>query len=406
MLSVEDIKMLARIYGTPVLFLNTEEVVKAYNHLSEALPGVKIFYALKSNNHEAIVKQLGDLGAGFDLCSNSEVALVLKHGIPMGRCIHTHPVKKKEEIEYAYDKGVRVFVVDNKNELIKLKKYAADLKLFIRLAVRNPNSLADLSRKFGIYSAEEATWLISEAHKMGFKEFGLCFHCGSQCENPKVYLNGIAMSKKIISRLERMDINISTIDIGGGFPVGYNMENDDLSSYCKVFYPHLKALMQNGIEVLCEPGRYLSARSMFLITKVIGINERKEKIWYYIDDGVYNSFSGQIYDHVEYSLSLSTASSRQKIDAVLAGPTCDSFDVVNEKMRVAKHRIGDLMVFNNMGAYTSVSASSFNGYPRTKVITLSRDWHADNDLFNIQVPISVGGGVPASKAREESQCQP
>lgn len=371
MLKVDEIKALAKTYGTPKLFLNTEEVVKAYTLLSEALPGVKIFYALKPNNHQSIIKQLGNLGAGFDICSNFEIDSVLKQRIPIQRCIHTHPVKKTEDIEYAYNKGVRVFVIDNKNELMKLKKYSAHIKLFIRIAVTNPNCVTDLSIKFGLYSASEALGLIIEAYKIGFKKFGLCFHTGSQNENPEIYINGINMCKDIIFHLEQKNIKISTIDIGGGFPVRYNMENDDIFTYCKIFYHYLEQLMERGIQVICEPGRFLCARSMFLLTKVIGINKRKEKIWYYIDDGVYNSFSGQIFDHVKYPMSASTASGEQKINAVIAGATCDSFDIISKGMNLIKHRIGDLMIFNYMGAYTSVCASRFNGFPQTEIIELN-----------------------------------
>lgn len=356
--------------GTPTLLLFPNAISKAYKKLERALPAVKLYYALKANSHPAIIDAVNQCDGYFDLCSDTEIDLVKASGIESSRCIHTHPIKTQKMIRKAYEYGIRTFVIDNAAELEKFSGLFGSVRLLIRLAVRNPESGSDLSKKFGIDHEADAARLIEMAWKAGVQSLGISFHCGSQSTQPEIFKIALSKALNVIDLVEQKGIKIAVLDIGGGFPVSYTNNSFSIENYCAVIRRELPAFFKRDIEVIAEPGRFIAANAMTLMTKVIGKAYRENQNWYYIDDGVYNSFSGKIYDHTNYPVTILNAYKNNKHLSTIAGPTCDSIDILKSNILLPQLKIGSVLIFEKMGAYTSESASCFNGFPKTKIVVV------------------------------------
>ncbi|MCG8578154.1 MAG: type III PLP-dependent enzyme [Flavobacteriales bacterium] len=354
-------------YDTPLLILSPNKVKKAYLELQDALPNVKLYYAVKSNSHPAIVQTLHEEGGYFDVCSNREVELMKSNNIPSQNCIHTHPIKNPSMIQITMDFGIETFVIENIHELKKFAGKYDQVNLLVRLAIQNENAKANLSKKFGLSDEEEAISLLVQAKKLGVKKIGISFHCGSQAIRPEIFNEALYKCVYVVSKLKVQNINIDYLDIGGGFPA--LSENDQMSihDYCSVFTPALEFFRQNDIEIIGEPGRYISANSMLLVSRIIGKSVRNNQPWYYIDDGVYNSFTDKVYGNADYHLYFKSED-RELFPSVIAGPTCDSIDIIKSDVLLPDLEIGSLLIFTQMGAYTSESASCFNGFEKTPIV--------------------------------------
>ncbi|MFN3467054.1 MAG: type III PLP-dependent enzyme, partial [Candidatus Brocadiales bacterium] len=339
------------------------------NRLSRALPNVRLYYALKANPHVEVVKILNEAGSSFDICSIGELNTLqgLQVGnIGNGRVIYTNPTKKEGEIEFIRGQGINLFVFDNSQELQKIARFAPGSNVLLRLEVSNPHCVVNLSYKFGA-EANDAEALISEAMSLGLRVKGLCFHVGSQTTNPGPYVDTIKTCKKITDRLTSRGIKLEVLDIGGGFPVSYTSRVIPIETFCEPIKEALNDFSPD-IRIIAEPGRFLVGEAIVLITRVIGKSKRKNVPWYFLDDGLYNSFSGKIYDNADYDII--SEKTRNKEQCVVAGPTCDSFDVISTKKVLPELEIGDLLLVPSMGAYTSCSASEFNCHKRTPTVVV------------------------------------
>jgi ornithine decarboxylase len=355
-------------HETPFMVLDLEEVDYQYKSLQAALPGVKLFYALKSLSHPELIKRLKSLGCSFDLATIGEVELVESLGITGDQCIHTHPIKKDKEIKRALEFGCTRFVVDNVAEMEKFYKYAGQVELIIRVSFRSKQAVVDLSRKFGC-SLEELPVLVDMAQTHGIDVVGLSFHVGSQSLSPMTQVNAIRSS---IAAMKVMNnVKWKFLDIGGSFPVAYQEEVMPIADFCA---PVMEALSElpDGVEVFAEPGRFISAPSMIEVVSIVGKARRGARIWYYLDDGVYGGFSGQMFDHAKYPIAplKPVDPMGEFFPSVLAGPTCDSIDVVSEDIELPEMEVGDILIGKQMGAYTLASATEFNYYPKPKVVVV------------------------------------
>lgn len=355
-------------HETPFMVLDLEEVDYQYKSLQAALPGVKLFYALKSLSHPELIKRLKTLGCNFDLATIGEVELVESLGITGDQCIHTHPIKKDKEIKRALKFGNKRFVVDNIEEMKKFYKYAGQVELIIRVSFRSKQAVVDLSRKFGC-TLEELPVLVDMAQSNGIDVVGLSFHVGSQSISPMTQVNAIRSS---IAAMKVMNnVKWKFLDIGGSFPVSYQEEVMPIADFC---VPVMEALAElpEGIEVFAEPGRFISAPSMIEVVSIVGKAKRGARTWYYLDDGVYGGFSGQMFDHAKYPIApLKPVDPMGEFyPSVLAGPTCDSIDVVAEDIELPEMEVGDILIGKQMGAYTLASATEFNYYPKPKVVVV------------------------------------
>ena len=358
-------------YGSPLLLLDCDKLVKQYHELSNALPGVEFFYAIKSLPHPAAIHTLEQLGAGFDIATSGEIDLLWEQHAAPRHTIHTHPIKRDSDIRDALRFGCTTFVVDNIYELEKFVNYRHRVGLLIRVSFPNPNSPVDLSRKFGC-KPEEVELLLQKASNMGLHVKGLSFHAGSQCPEPSNHVHAIKQCKQIIDNVyNNTGKLLSILDIGGGFPVEYTGDACDTESFCQPIREALEELPGN-VHIIAEPGRFLSAPAMTSICTVMGKAHRGESTWYYLDDGVYGSYSGQIFDHATYPLTI-FSDHKEKEQAVFAGPTCDSIDVIAENLTMPPLNIGDIVIGKQMGAYTSASATDFNLFKRAKIVVINQD---------------------------------
>ncbi len=350
---------------TPLLLLSRQEVRRNYDALKAALPRVAIHYAVKSNNHPVILQEVWDRGGNFDVCSAGEIDDVLKTRVDASTIIHTHPVKSIPEFDRAVGAGVDTFVVDNPEEVQKFRRYTnKKLKVIIRYKIGlEKAAVVNLQYKFGC-NVKEVLPLAQMIQDAGHEFYGLSFHIGSQCIYVENYLKAIDGAKKLIAQLDQAGFNMRVLDIGGGFPVQYLDPVPSIEEFCEPITKALDKKIRPGIKVICEPGRFISASPVTLVCSVIGKAFRDGKVWYYLDDGLYSSFSGILYDHCVYPV-VADREGDEKL-SVLSGPTCDSFDVMYDGLMIPEHNIGDMFVFPCTGAYCSVSGSNFNSLRRAE----------------------------------------
>jgi ornithine decarboxylase len=365
--AAEAIRHLASRYGSPLLVIDAERLRRQYRRLTAALPGVDLHYALKPLPHASVINTLQAEGACFDLATNGEVELVRRLKIAPERCIHTHPIKRDSDIRTALSFGVDRFVIDNPDELRKFVKYRNRCSLLIRVSFRSPEARSDLSRKFGAHP-QAVPDLLRLAAKLRIRIGGLSFHVGSQASGPAMFVAAIARCLELLRIAEEMGHAPRILDIGGGFPVDYLQRCTPIEEFCAPIRGALGGLPA-GLRVIAEPGRFISAPAAIAVASVMGRALRGERWWYYLDDGLYGSYSGQVYDHAAYPVEALVPAGKTYA-SVLAGPTCDSIDVINEHLELPQLDVGDLVIGRDMGAYTWASASEFNFFPRATVVAL------------------------------------
>ena len=361
---------LAARHGTPLLVIDCAAIRRQYRSLSAALPGVGLFYALKPLPDAAVVSTLRALGAGFDVATTGEIELIRAQRVAPGRCIHTHPIKRDADIRAALGFGIRTFVADNPDEIRKFERYRDRAELLLRVSFRNPAAVVDLSRKFGCEPGAVPP-LLELARKLGVRVKGLSFHVGSQVADPGRYVEAIDTCRELMSHsAERGLARLEVLDIGGGFPIPYGGGGEPIARFCRPIRRELATLPEH-VRVIAEPGRFIAGPAGTCITAVTGRAQREGRWWYYLNDGLYGSFSGQLYDHALYPIeSLGKRGARHQ--SVLAGPTCDSIDVIREDLPLPQLDLGDLLVGRMMGAYTSATASDFNFIPRATVVAVNQ----------------------------------
>lgn len=368
-LAETEVRALTARFGSPLLVVDCEQVRRQYHALKAALPGVDLHYALKPLPHAAVVACLDREGAFFDLATTGEVELVKAQGIAPERCIHTHPIKRESDIRDALRFGVTTFVADNPEEVRKFAKFRKRAELLLRVSFRSPTAVVDLSKKFGCEPGAVLD-LIRLARSLGVRVRGLSFHVGSQAGDSSKYVEAIEactnlFGEALLAGLPGLDI----LDIGGGFPVSYQNQVLPIADFCAPIRVALAKLPAH-VRVIAEPGRFISAPAGTAVATVMGKAKRDGRWWYYLDDGVYGSYSGQMFDHAQYPVD-SLRQDGERFPSVLAGPTCDSIDVIDDNILLPELEVGDLIVGRVMGAYTWASATDFNFFRRAKVVVMN-----------------------------------
>jgi ornithine decarboxylase len=364
-----EVRRLVREFGSPLLILDCERVRTQFRKLRKALPRVDLHYALKPLPHPAVVRTVIAEGGYLDLATSGEVQLVERLGISPERCIHTHPIKRPADIANALEFGVRTFVADNTDEIRKFAPHGADVQLLLRVSFRSPGAVCDLSRKFGC-DPEAVLELARLASGLGIAVRGLSFHAGSQSADATKHVEALEACAQLMAAARREKLGaLDTLDIGGGFPIDYAQPVADIGSFCAPLRAALAGLPKR-VRVIAEPGRYIVGPAAIGVASVMGRAQREGRWWYYLDDGLYGSYSGQLYDHMRYPVEPLRAGG-VRLPAVLAGPTCDSIDVIAENLMLPQLKAGDLIIGRAMGAYTRASASEFNFFPRATVVAVN-----------------------------------
>jgi ornithine decarboxylase len=365
-----EVRRLVREFGSPLMILDCERVRVQMRKLKKALPRVDLHYALKPMPHPAVIETVLAESGYLDLATTGEVQLAQRLGVDPSRCIHTHPIKRPEDIANALRFGVRLFVADNPDEVRKFARLTDRAELLLRVSFRNPGAMVDLSRKFGC-DPEDLLELARLAADLGVRVRGLSFHVGSQTRDAAKHVEAVAACVKLMAaaRRERLG-SFDTLDIGGGFPIDYVQPVQDIGRFCAPLRAAL-AQLPRRVRVIAEPGRYIAGPAAIGIATVMGRARREGHWWYYLDDGLYGAYSGQLFDHGRYPVE-PLRSGAERLPSVLAGPTCDSIDVIAENLMLPQLKVGDLVVGRAMGAYTWACATEFNFFPKPTVVAVNR----------------------------------
>ena len=367
-ISFDRARELAAEFGTPTLAVSRSKLQSVYREMKSSLPNVHLFYAAKANSDVSILRTLFLEGSFVDVCSYREMQSALLAGFSPEQMIHTHPCKTADNTKSCYQEGLRWFTFDCEAEIDKIRRNAPDTKALLRLRADSQSSLINLSAKFGC-AVSEAPALARAAIRRGLDVRALSFHVGSQCTNPEDFRSMLIRTREVWDECVAAGCQLEMLDVGGGFPAPYRTSVLPLGDYCRHLARALDATFGDlDIRIIAEPGRGLCAESVTLVTRVLGKSVRNGLPWYFIDDGVYGSFSGKLFDHADFGIVAEAADMRPRSACVLAGPTCDSHDVVAVDQELPDLEIGELLLVPTMGAYSSASASGFNGLDIARLV--------------------------------------
>ncbi|MBZ5591888.1 MAG: type III PLP-dependent enzyme [Acidobacteriia bacterium] len=368
----------AKEHGTPVVVIDHEVIRRSYAGFRRHLPKVQAYYAVKANPAPEIVRTLYQAGASFDVASLPEFLLVHENikRLPAkerqdfiwDKIIYANPIKPKETLE-ALDEYKPLLTYDNRDELMKIKRYAPHAGLVLRLRVPNTGSMVELSSKFGCDSGV-AVDLILEAFRTGLVVEGLSFHVGSQCTNFENFVQALNIAAAVMEEARSRGHEIKILDIGGGFPIPYDTHVKPFRELATKINVEIERLFAADIQILAEPGRFLVATAATAIARVIGKAVRDGKPCYYIDDSVYHTYSGIIFDHCQYHLKAFRKATTEI--CTVFGQTCDGMDTISQSEALPKLEIDDLLYSENIGAYSSASSTWFNGFAPAHVVHVNQ----------------------------------
>ena len=374
----KQLHAVAKRHGTPVIVIDHEVIRRNYASFRRHLPKVQAYYAVKANPAPEIVRTLYKAGASFDVASLPEFLLVHKNieRLPAkqrqdfiwDKIIYANPIKPKETLK-ALDRYKPLLSYDNPHELIKIKRFAPHAGLVLRLRVPNTGSMVELSSKFGC-DPGEAVDLILEAFRTGLVVEGLSFHVGSQCTNFDNFVQALNIAAAVRNEARSRGHEIKILDIGGGFPVPYDTHVKPFNVLARKINAEIERLFAPDIEILAEPGRFLVATAATAVARVIGKAVRDGKTCYYIDDSVYHTFSGIVFDHCQYHLK-AFKNGEAEICTVF-GQTCDGMDTIAQSEQLPNLEIEDLVYSQDIGAYSNASSTWFNGFPPAKVVHVNQ----------------------------------
>jgi len=350
-------------YTRPFLIIDTAIVRDKLRRFRAAMPRVRPHYAVKANPDRRVLKALVQEGAGFEIASTAELDLLLSLEVPAAEVFFSNPMRSRDADTYAAAKGMRWFVVDSVDELRRMHSVDPTAQLYLRIATPNIGSDWPLSGKFGA-GAGETREIIATAAKLGADLAGVTFHAGSQCRNPENWRVGMEKARIVFDAMIKAGLKPRLLDIGGGFPVRHVKPIPSIEVIGEVVNEALKAFPED-VQVIAEPGRYLVSDAGYFVCRVLGTATRGGKRWMHWDAGL---FGGVIETTEGLKYKIRSDRSGPDIAWNVAGPTCDSVDVVmREEPLPSDLQEGDFIYIRNAGAYTTAYASQFNGFPLPEV---------------------------------------
>lgn len=356
---------LAERFGTPLLVLSLDEFKKNYKVLKKYLPRIKVHYAIKANPHPDILRVMADMGSCFDVASDGEIRTLYDLGIEGGRMIYANPVKTGAGLAACRSCHVSKMTFDSASEIDKIKAQCPEATLLLRLRIDNSSAHVDLNKKFGA-ARENALALMLKAKKSGLDMAGIAFHVGSQTVSSDPYLHALDIAKELFDEAAAAGLQLRILDIGGGFPIPEPKVKFNLPEMLQQIHARLDEDFADT-EIWAEPGRYICGTAVNLVTSVIGVTERGGQPWYFLDEGLYGTFSGVLFDQWDFKL-ISFREGEKKVAATFAGPSCDSLDIMFRGRMTVPLEVGDLLLVPSCGAYTSASATTFNGFSKAKFV--------------------------------------
>jgi ornithine decarboxylase len=353
----------------PCLVVDLDVVRDNYTAFAKALPDTRVFYAVKANPQPEVLNLLARLGSCFDTASVVEIEQVLATGCAPERISFGNTIKKERDVARAYALGIRLYAVDCEAEVEKIARVAPGSKVFCRILCDGDGAEWPLSRKFGC-APEMATGVLEHAHRLGLQAYGVSFHVGSQQRNPRMWDAALAASSAIFRDLAERGIHLQMVNLGGGFPTKYLKDVPAVKQYGQAIFRSLRKHFGNRIpETIIEPGRGMVGSAGVIEAEVVLVSKKAadDKVkWVYLDIGKFNGLAETMDEMIRYPIRTPVDGDETE-PCVIAGPTCDSVDVLYEKepyLLPVSLEVGAKVLIEGTGAYTTTySAVGFNGFP-------------------------------------------
>jgi ornithine decarboxylase len=353
-----------------MLIVDLQIIRDNYRKIKKSISGVEVFYAMKANDNFKILEVLKDEGSSFEVSSMNELEVLLNMKIEPHRVMCLNSIKSPEFISFMAENNVEIMAYDSKEEVNKIAKLAPKSKLVLRIAVSNEGSDWPLTKKFGA-EASEAIELLKHAKERGLEVIGLTFHVGSQCLNKKNWTSALYICEEIWRDAKALGINFELLSLGGGMPVKHLKP---IPSINEIGLTIQKAIDKNfktkkgKLRITVEPGRSLVGDAAIMVSKVVGKAKRGIEDWLYCDVGVFNGFMETIQD-INYEIISERIGDKRPF--IIGGPSCDSVDIPFKNIFLPELYVGDYIYIINAGAYTTVYAAAFNGFPIPKFLFLN-----------------------------------
>ncbi|GMS78023.1 hypothetical protein PENTCL1PPCAC_198, partial [Pristionchus entomophagus] len=363
------------------MVINLDALCERVELWRRELPHIEPFYAVKCNSDQTLLSTLAAMGVGFDCASRSEIELVLSLGVTPDRIIFANPHKSRSFIGHAEAQGVNLMTFDNAEEMEKIARHHNRAKLLLRIACPDPSATHPLSIKFGVEPGQAASGLLKLAAERGLCIRGICFHVGSGSRDASIFRVALQHARLLFDIGRALGHKMDILNVGGGFP-----GVDHHTPPFQTFASHIRTAVEEffpdpEVRLLAEPGRFFVEHPCALVLNVLArhavtadkitgdaLDSRSVGHMYHVNDGVYGCFNCIIHDHVQPTGEPLFDVEEVLYPSIVYGPTCDSADKIehNKMMRVLE--VGDWMIYQNMGAYTSVAGSRFNGFERPTAI--------------------------------------
>jgi len=344
---------------TPFLLIDTEKIKEKISMIGRNIKNARVLYSVKANPDPELSRLIAEQGMGFEIASEGELRMLASIGVQAERMISSNPVKSLRFLEKAHAYGINHFAYDSSDEVEKIAKWAPGSNVYVRLSVPNEGSEWPLSKKFG-GELDDAAELLSHAQHKGLHPIGITFHVGSQCTN--LYSWNIALDKaKILwDTAGEKGMKLRILNIGGGYPINYTKSVLNIETIEKNIDRLIRERFPEDVEIHIEPGRAVVGDSGILVTTIIGKAKRHGEDWLYIDVGVFNGLMESL-GGIKYTYLVESYNQTYK-QWTIAGPSCDSFDVIDRNVTLREPAIGNLLLVLSGGAYTVSYASEFNGF--------------------------------------------
>ncbi len=352
----------------PCVVVDLEVVRDNYTAFARALPDTRVFYAVKANPAPEILNLLAELGSSFDCASVGEIEMALATGVAADRVSYGNTIKKERDIARAYQLGVRLFAVDCEAEVDKIARAAPGSRVFCRILCDGAGAEWPLSRKFGC-APEMAIDVLEHAHRCGLEAYGVSFHVGSQQGNLEAWDTALQTVARIFAELAERGIALRMVNMGGGFPARYLKPMPGVPAYGEAIFRSLTRHFGNRLpETIIEPGRGMVGNAGLIEAEVVLISRKSAEDdirWVYLDIGKFHGLAETMDEAIRYPI-LTERDGDRTAPCVIAGPTCDSVDVLYEKTPYelpVSLAIGDKVLIEACGAYTTTySTVGFNGF--------------------------------------------
>jgi ornithine decarboxylase len=360
-------------FDRSTLVLDIDQVEENYKNLKAGMQDAHIHYAVKSNPHPAILRRLVELGCRFDAASMGEIEMCLAAGAPPDHISYGNTIKRWQDIEYAYRNNITLFAADAKEELEKIARHAPESRVFIRVLVGQTEAEWPLSRKFGC-DPGMALELMGHAKELGLTPVGISWHIGSQTKHPEMWYDTLELMGEIWDEASYLGHELSLVNIGGGFPAYYGVEITPPEEYGQKLMKRVRNQFPGADYIMVEPGRGLVGNAGCIVAEVLLVSKKAstdDVRWVYLNVGRFTGLAETEGEAIKYLFTVPGKENSLTGPCIIAGPTCDSADVLYEKNKVKLPldlEAGDVLILNSCGAYTSTySTVAFNGFPPLEV---------------------------------------